>query len=131
MKRRKVWLGLLALAMLWARPGVPMAAEYFYVNGARVNLHQLPLFSSPVVGTGQFNDRVQKLGESPQGWTKVRSLRDGAQGWLPTRYLAAQPTAGPPPAPVRAKKRPKRPVAPQKEPPPEEKAPEPVRPKPL
>lgn len=134
MKIGKVWLGLIVLAMLVALP--PPAAksaepQHFYINTANISLHSLPLFSSPVTGTGQLNDRVAKLGDSPKGWTKVRILRDGSQGWLPSRFLARQAGASPQPLPARPKKRLKRAVAPQQEQPSPEKAPEPVRPKPM
>lgn len=133
MKMRHLGLGLLALLLPLTLPQLcwTAAPEYFYLNAARVNLHQLPLFSSPVTGSGQFNDRLAKLGDSPQGWTKVRNLRNGNVGWLPSRYLSRQLVTGPPPAPPRPKKRPQRAVQPAKEPPPAEKAPEPLRPKPM
>ncbi|MDD3581964.1 MAG: SH3 domain-containing protein [Desulfobacca sp.] len=67
--------------------------KYFYVAASRVNLRLYPLYSSTVTGTVQLNDTVEKLGDSPRGWVKVRNLRDGAEGWMLTRYISPQPVS--------------------------------------
>lgn len=134
MKIVKVCLCLTVLELLLMLPpwgAGSAAAAYLYINTSSISLHSLPLFSSPVSGTGQLNDRVQKLGDSPRGWIKVRILRDGSQGWLPTRYVSGQMVTFPRPAAANYRKRVKRSSPPKKTPQPEEKAPEPERPQPM
>lgn len=91
-------------------PSSALQGEYYYVNTPTTNLRIIPLHSSANTGTVQLNDRVEKLGASPEGWTKVRNTRDGRKGWLPTRYLSAKLIAAPKAAAPAAKKRVKRAV---------------------
>ncbi len=75
----------------------PAKTEYYYVNTPSIDLRVIPLHSSATTGTVQLNDRVEKLGFSPAGWTKVRNPRNGHKGWLPTRYLSAKLVSSPAP----------------------------------
>ncbi len=72
-------------------PSSPTSAEYYYVNTPGISLRSIPLESSAAAGSVQLNDRLEKLGSSPKGWTKVRNLKDGSKGWIPTRYLSSRP----------------------------------------
>ena len=87
---------------------IPTKTEYYYVNTPSIDLRVIPLHSSATTGTVQLNDRVEKLGSSPAGWTKVRNPRNGHKGWLPTRYLSAKLVSSPAPAAQPHKKRVKR-----------------------
>jgi uncharacterized protein YgiM (DUF1202 family) len=87
-------------------PSSPTNPEYYYVNTPSLNLRSIPLESSTVTGTVQLNDRLEKLGSSPKGWTKVRNPRNGKTGWLPTRYLSSHIVTCPQASP--SKKRVKR-----------------------
>jgi len=64
--------------------------KYFYVNRPSIELRVIPLESSATTGTVQLNDKLEKLGESPKGWTKVKNPRNGNKGWLATRYLSSK-----------------------------------------
>jgi hypothetical protein len=89
-------------------PSIQTKAEYYYVNTPGIELRIIPLHSSATTGTVQLNDRVEKLGASPEGWMKVRNPRDGRKGWLPTRYLSAKLVSSPQAAGQTPKKRVKR-----------------------
>ncbi len=73
----------------------PYSPYYSYVTVSSTALRAYPMYSSSVTGSVQLNDRVERLGESPQGWTKVRSLRDGSEGWMLSSYLSPQPSSYP------------------------------------
>jgi len=94
-------VGWLTADLLSAVPSPPPPSYpsyppyYYYVAANNIALRTYPMYSSGVTGTALLNDRVEKLGDSPQGWTKVRSLRDGSEGWILTRYLSPQPVAYP------------------------------------
>jgi uncharacterized protein YgiM (DUF1202 family) len=104
---------------------------YYYVNTSTMDLHSLPLYSSPVTGSVKFNDRVEKLGDSPGGWTKIRNPKDSRAGWLPSRYLSAKVAACPQPVAQAPRKRIKRALPIKKKPKIEKKAPEEERPEPM
>ncbi len=69
--------------------------KYFYVNRPSIELRVIPLESSATTGTVQLNDKLEKLGESPKGWTKVKNPRNGNIGWIATRYLSSQIVTAP------------------------------------
>lgn len=102
---------------------------YFYVTANSLPLRVYPLYSSGVVGTVYLNERVEKLGDSPQGWVKVRSLRDGSSGWVPARFLATAPTPYAKPR-YTPKKRVKKPAV-EEAPAPADKQPEAEKAKPM
>ena len=114
----------------------PTSKQLYYVATDNLNLHSLPLVSSQVVSTLQFNDRVEKIGQSDSPWIKVRQPANGAQGWAQGTFLAdsplktprtftqnAQPRRRPSRRPVCAK-----PAKPENTPPPEQAQPEKVEP---
>ena len=80
-------------------PAAPTAAPgkqvYYYANSP-FDLRIIPLFSAAVSGRVKLNDRLEKVGSSPEGWTKVRNVQDGSRGWLPTRYLSSHFISNPP-----------------------------------
>ena len=92
-------------------PAAPTAAPgkqvYYYANSP-FDLRIIPLFSTAVSGRVKLNDRLEKVGSSPEGWTKVRNVQDGSRGWLPTRYLSSHFISNPPPKAYTPKKRAKR-----------------------
>ncbi len=112
-------------------PSSQPCPEYFYVNTVNIDLHSLPLYSSTVTGSVQLNDRLEKLGTSPKGWTKVRNPRKDKKGWLPTCYLSEKIVTSPLPAPQTPKKRVKRTPPSKGKKQVEQKAPVLERPKPM
>ena len=66
----------------------PAAKQLYYVATDNLNLHSLPLVSSQVVNTLQFNDRVEKISQSDPQWIKVRNPANGVQGWAQGMFLA-------------------------------------------
>jgi SH3-like domain-containing protein len=62
--------------------------QFFYVAIPFINLHRLPLVSSPVVKVLRFNDRVEKIDTSGSKWLKVRYPDTGAEGWAYSPYMA-------------------------------------------
>lgn len=106
---------LLVAAPLQLPPTSSTKVDYFYVNTPG-DLRIIPLHSSASTGKVQRHDRVEKLGSSPEGWTKVRNPRDGRQGWLPTRHLSAKLVAAPGTAAPTARKRVRRAVPSKKKP---------------
>jgi hypothetical protein len=99
---------LLSPASPASPPAAPAKPEYSFAN-TPFDLRIIPLHSSAVSGSVQLNDPVEKLGTSPEGWTKVRNPRNGSRGWLPTRYLSSSIVCKPPQA-YTPKKRFKRPL---------------------
>jgi uncharacterized protein YgiM (DUF1202 family) len=77
--------------------------KYFYVNRPSIELRVIPLESSAATGTVQLNDKLEKISEAPNGWTKVRNPRKGNKGWIATRYLSSQIVTAPQ-APVSRKR---------------------------
>ena len=77
-----------------ASPTTP-PLPYLYVAVANLNLHQLPLLSSPEVKTLKFNDKVEKIAQSGAEWLKVRYPETGAQGWVKAPTLSDSPSKTP------------------------------------
>lgn len=86
---------LLSPAPSAAPPAAPAQKASYYAN-TPFDLRVLPLHSSAVTGPVKLNDRLEKLGASPEGWTKVRNPQNGSRGWLPTRYLSSHRVSSPP-----------------------------------
>ena len=82
-------------AVQFSPPPSALKTEYYYVNTPSIDLRVIPLASAATTGTVQLNDRVEKLGAAPSGWTKVKNPRTGKTGWLQTRYLASHPVTAP------------------------------------
>ena len=94
-----------------AVPAAPTAApakQVSYYANSPFDLRIIPLFSAAVSGRVKLNDRLEKVGSSPEGWTKVRNVQDGSRGWLPTRYVSSHLIISPPPKAYTPKKRAKR-----------------------
>ncbi len=114
----------------------PAAKQLYYVATDNLNLHSLPLVSSQVVNTLQFNERVEKIGQSDSQWVKVRQPANGAQGWAQGMFLADASLKTPKTFPQHAQQRSRpsrRPVCakpgqPEKTQPPEQTQPEEVEP---
>ncbi len=104
------------LVTLEPQPYQPVEPQvFYYVTANNLPLRVYPMYSSGVVGSVFLNERVEKLGDSPQGWIKVRSLRDGSAGWVPARYLSPHPTPYAKPRYSPPKKRSRTPAAPSEE----------------
>lgn len=63
---------------------------YYYVAVRKLNLLAGPSSRGEVIRTLQFNDQVQKLGET-DGWFMVRQPSSGALGWVISRDLGTMP----------------------------------------
>ncbi len=85
------------------------APPYFYAAVASLNLHQLPLVSSPVVKVLKFKDKVEKIAQSSPQWVKVRFPETGAQGWAQTPFLSESPLNAPKVFAPKKKRPPQRP----------------------
>ena len=72
----------------------PMRKPYYYVAVRKLMLRAAPSTRSGVIRTLQFNDQVQKLGET-KDWFKVRQPSSGALGWVSSRDLEALPMVAP------------------------------------
>ena len=83
----------------------PLPKPYF-VAAAALELHLLPLVSSPVVKVLQLNDRVEKVYQSGPKWLKVKFPETGVQGWTQASYLSESPVKTPQPVSVKKKKAP-------------------------
>jgi SH3-like domain-containing protein len=70
------------------RASSPPVSREFYVAIPFINLHRLPLVSSPVVKVLSFNERVEKIDTSGSKWLKVRYPDTGAEGWAYAPYMA-------------------------------------------
>ena len=114
----------------------PASKQLYYVATDNLNLHSLPLVSSQVVNTLQFNDRVEKISQSDSQWIKVRNPANGAQGWAQGMFLADSSLKTPRTFPQHAqqKRRPSRrpvcakPAQPEKNQPPEKTQSEEIEP---
>jgi uncharacterized protein YgiM (DUF1202 family) len=60
----------------------------------KLSLRAKPSNDSEVIRTLQFNDQVQKLGET-EGWFKIRQPSSGAVGWVISRNLETLPLISP------------------------------------
>jgi SH3-like domain-containing protein len=67
----------------------------YFVAVAAMDLHLLPLLSSPVVKVLKFNEKVERVSQSGSAWLKVRYPETGAQGWALSRFLAESPVKAP------------------------------------
>lgn len=67
---------------------------YYYVAVPKLSLRAKPSNRGEVIRTLQFNNQVQKLGET-EGWFKVRQPSSGAVGWVLSRDLETQPSISP------------------------------------
>jgi hypothetical protein len=86
---------LLSPASSASPPAAPAKPVYSYAN-TPFDLRSIPLYAAAASGSVQLNDPVEKLGFSPEGWTKVRNPRNGSRGWLPTHYLSSDIVCTPP-----------------------------------
>lgn len=78
------------------------AAKQFFVAITSLELHLLPLASSPVVKVLHFNEEVEEVYRSDSQWLKVRYPETGVQGWTLASYLSD--SAGKEPKPVAGRK---------------------------
>jgi uncharacterized protein YgiM (DUF1202 family) len=67
---------------------------YYYVAVRKLNLLARPSSRGEVIRALQFNDQVQKLGET-DGWFIVRQPSSGALGWVVSRDLETMPLLSP------------------------------------
>ncbi len=63
---------------------------YYYVAVRKLILRANPSNRGQVIRTLQFNDQVQKIGET-KGWYQVRQPSTGALGWVLSRDLVTLP----------------------------------------
>ena len=96
------------------------SAGLLFVAPATLDLHSLPLISSPTLKVLNRNDKVEKLYESGPSWLKVRHPDSGAEGWTLARFLSETAVSPEPPLTHRKKKPKKDPAKkkPHKETPP-------------
>jgi uncharacterized protein YgiM (DUF1202 family) len=73
------------------------ALPYLYVAVKRLKLLGQPLINAEVIKVLQFNDQVEKLDQTPEGWLKIRQSASGAEGWVPARDLEDAPARYPRP----------------------------------
>jgi SH3-like domain-containing protein len=78
---------------------------YYYVATKKLILRAQPSASGTVVRTLQFNDQVQKIGET-ENWFNVRQPASGAVGWVFSRYLEPLPLVSPRGVPTKKNLRP-------------------------
>lgn len=67
---------------------------YYYVAVRKLVLRGIPSNRSEAIRTLQFNDQVQKLGET-KDWFKVRQPSSGAVGWVTSHDLETLPLISP------------------------------------
>jgi uncharacterized protein YgiM (DUF1202 family) len=67
---------------------------YYYVAVRKLILRAKPSNRGEVIRTLQFNDQVQKIGET-KDWSKVRQPASGALGWVISRDLETLPLIAP------------------------------------
>jgi len=68
---------------------------YYYVAVRKLRLRAQPSPRSETIRTLQFNDQVKKIGETAEGWIKVRQPSSGAVGWVSIRALETLPLLAP------------------------------------
>lgn len=86
----------------------PAAKAHRFVTAASLELHLLPLTSSPVVKVLKFNEKVEILAASGPDWRKVKYPQTGAQGWALARFLSDSPGKAPKSLAPKRKKAPKK-----------------------
>jgi uncharacterized protein YgiM (DUF1202 family) len=72
-------------------PSSRFLPKQYYVAATTLELHLLPLFSSPVVKVLQFNDKIEEVYQSGSQWLKVKYPETGVQGWTQASYLSESP----------------------------------------
>jgi hypothetical protein len=82
--------------------------KQYFVAAATLELHLLPLVSSPVVKVLQFNDKIEEVYQSDSKWLKVKYPETGVQGWTQTSYLSESPAKAPQPVRPKKKKAPRK-----------------------
>ncbi len=90
----------------------PALKNTYFVAVAAMELHLLPLLSSPVVKVLKFNEKVQGVSQSGSGWLKIKYPETGAQGWALARLLSESPGKAPKTLAPKKKKAPKKPKRP-------------------
>lgn len=90
----------------------PAPKIHHFVAAATLELHLLPLISSPVVKVLQFNDKIEIVAASGAAWRKVKYPETGAQGWALARFLSESPGKAPKSFAPKKKKAPKKPKRP-------------------
>jgi len=90
----------------------PAAKSHNFVAAATLELHLLPLISSPVVNVLQFNEKVEIVATSGSVWRKVKYSETGAQGWALARFLSESPGKAPKSFAPKKKEAPKEPKHP-------------------
>jgi uncharacterized protein YgiM (DUF1202 family) len=78
----------------------PAQKRYYYVAVRKLNLLARPSSRGEVIRALQFNEQVQKLGET-DGWFIVRQPASGALGWVVGRDLETMPLISPRGVPAR------------------------------
>jgi uncharacterized protein YgiM (DUF1202 family) len=68
--------------------------QYYYVAVPKLSLRAKPSNRGEVIRTLEFNNQVQKIGETT-GWFKVRQPSSGAEGWVISRDLETRPSISP------------------------------------
>lgn len=68
---------------------------FYYVAIRRLNLRADPSPRGEIIRILPFNAQVQKIGETPEGWYKVRQPASGAVGWVTSRDLNTLPMRSP------------------------------------
>lgn len=85
----------------------------YYVAASRLNMRACPGMDCPKIGLLEYNQVVEKLGES-ENWYQIRVPQTGSIGWVSSRYLSLTPVSktkppevvSPPPAGIRVPKKP-------------------------
>ena len=78
---------------------------YYYVAVKKLALRAKPSNRAEVVRTLNFNDQVEKIGET-KGWFNVRQPKTGAVGWIASHFLETLPSIFPRGEPVKKQPRP-------------------------
>ena len=89
-------------------PASQTLPKQYFVAAATLELHLLPLVSSPVVKVLQFNDKIEEVYQSGSKWLKVKYPETGVQGWTQASYLSESPAKAPQPVKAKKKKGPRK-----------------------
>jgi uncharacterized protein YgiM (DUF1202 family) len=85
------WIPASALAEnIEATRKIQIRKPYYYVAVGKLILRAKPYNRGLVIRTLQFNDQVQKIGET-KDWYQVRQPSTGALGWVLSRDLENLP----------------------------------------